>query len=74
MGKWTAAGCERELSLKIRNIFDEIDEKLRKESEEYHPIPFEEFVNMLDSKDRFNKRLFEFLIKVPVIVYNRKLA
>ena len=74
MGKWTAAGCERELSLKIRNIFDEIDEKLRKESEEYYPIPFEEFVNMLDSKDRFNKRLFEFLIKVPVIVYNRKLA
>jgi len=47
---------------KLKILFEEVVEKLKKENPDYVPT-FEDFVLCLDVKDKMTKRLFEGLVK-----------
>eukprot|EP00127_Corallochytrium_limacisporum_P007210 Clim_evm83s243 gene=Clim_evmTU83s243 len=61
MGKWVEKNYELELLRKIKVIFADVQQKLGDDSSS--SVTFENFVEGFDEKDKFTRRLFEFLVK-----------
>ena len=63
MGKWVEKGYDGELVRKMKCLFEEVAEKLNREQPDID-FTFENFVESFDETDKFNRRLFEFFVKV----------
>eukprot|EP01102_Stenamoeba_stenopodia_P004409 TRINITY_DN14718_c0_g1_i1.p1 TRINITY_DN14718_c0_g1~~TRINITY_DN14718_c0_g1_i1.p1 ORF type:complete len:130 (+),score=23.32 TRINITY_DN14718_c0_g1_i1:252-641(+) len=62
MGKWSESNWDIELVRKIKIMFDDLSEKLRKDNPDRN-ITFEEFVKSLDTDDKVTRRVFDYLVK-----------
>mmetsp|Transcript_9769 Transcript_9769/g.16999 ORF Transcript_9769/g.16999 Transcript_9769/m.16999 type:complete len:211 (+) Transcript_9769:106-738(+) len=62
MGKWVEEDPHRMLMRKIKGLFYETQRKMKTEHPENN-MSFDQFAEHFDSKDRFTRRLFEFLVK-----------
>ncbi|KYR02067.1 hypothetical protein DLAC_00866 [Tieghemostelium lacteum] len=60
MGKWTEINYENELIIKIKSMFDEINERQDEGTKQYS---FEEFVENLDPKNSNSLQYFELLTR-----------
>jgi len=63
MGKWVEKGYDSELVRKMKALFEEVSNKLNREQPDLN-FTFENFVESFDETDKFNRRLFEFFVKV----------
>eukprot|EP00126_Sphaerothecum_destruens_P007393 Sdes_comp19826_c0_seq1m12003 len=65
MGKWVEKSHDDMLISKMRTLFDSVCMKIQGESPE-EEFNFETFVEVFDEKDKFIRRLFEFLVKETI--------